>query len=1212
MSFMLVEDFVHLPTGRSLRGRRGANGQFWSTTRPVSGTAGFIVDEQDGHRVMRCGAGSGTAHIGLAASVPADGPSTLFFRFRRSSRGGIPAVGLAATDAAPHPTAPRFTARPGRWHSVWITYDGAGGRRVYVQPDGEARRELAAVRAPSAAIREVVVAAPADGELLVTDVHVDPAGENVSDPRAARPVVLRPGKVVIVAGAGGTAAEASLFLAECLGRAFGGAEVRVETVRSTSAGVVNLHVGNTGHAGITEKVAGAVAALGVEACVIYADGSQDVVLAGDDEKGDPFFLNPRAPGGLLMTPTFSAVSRFLESHLGVRWYWPDLQAETLRVPRTRMVRLSRYLQTVEAPSFAIRDLPVPTLSRALVNANDLDSPENSDYRKSTVVGRWYRMNRLGTLNRIWGQHYWWALMPKSAYAIKSGDGLVLDPATEHYFAMSDTGVRGWGEEISPTVTYVLDNQICTEGLEEQTVTEGDDAPPRVEDEMWKRMAVQLGDTPCVSIAPNDGGHHCLCTRCEAVDKESPKAPNGKPNTGRRMFEFFNRMAERAREAMGDGAWVSTYAYDSYALHPTLQVDTPESMKLSRTCLHSQLVVFDTHNGYAFTPYDQCPDPARNTLAASDDQITRWARTNVPGGTGHVAAYTTLWWTSDAVDPYVRNSPATAGTIPIARFFAILACNRYMGAHFDVGLPGLGDRWLAARFFADAPPPSAADELADVITLYQERAAEWMDDYYTGLFGGEAETVRTSYDAVSKQACTWVEASTKDGALQDPAKLSDLLETWRPRTLYRELIAPCFPEQADGTPTSFVETVVQDSWQFARLTRDFLEAAEAVTLFTDNPYTAEQIADCRQLVESWEARLALAAECTDPGKDEIDNPAWNLVVGDGFPAEEVKKWPLLLEKVTVYQDTTYAVKLDVPKALNVSAAVVAVSEAMASLVGEGQPVVRLRERPESNGAASLWASAQAGDTALWTAQFSRVPGVAASSEDARSFIVVINDTGGVLEPSLVLEHLDPAFPDWKLYKCVRQGTGFETREVTRTLRPDVPTGTETVEFEAETGVNVLYVQGANFAPVTAPTENLYFLESRTADTPVTRLKLQGTWEQVRGWTIRTAYCDDTPIQGSEWPAGAFTVTDEGGATIAKCDATWGAFSKVPYNQFAEAYVADLGKTTITTDTGTTTTEPPVPPGTYNVYASITDRDAATTDIIGADGTRLFLKLIVEPS
>lgn len=1290
MSFMLIDDFTQLPQGRSIHGRRGGNGQFWTHDQWQDDGVGFVPATSGGRAVLRCDAGAGTATIPLAIAPAPREAATLFFRFCYPQGGtALPAVSLAR-NRLPAPTS-AGAFEPGVWYSVWQEVDGAGQHEIFMARDGKRRRPAGSSVADVAGCRDVVTVAAGSTCCLLADLYVHPRQRSGGDPRRERPpITLNPNLVHVVcpadAPAAGAASEAAKVLAEYLGRALK-CTVEISSERRADNGWTNLHVGDTGVAGV-----GAIlSTLRAEEYVILAVGASDLVLAGPDEPGesdvDPdthrtwlaLYLNVQA-GGRRETPTLSAAGRFLERFAGVRWYWPALSPGLgekvpehdggIEVPGGTYVR--------EAPSFPIRDLMVPILSKS-----------SNPY---VPHGRWYRLNGLGVRDRLWHQHYWWWLVAKCRYLAEnpcvSGENPPtsppLHPDTAHFFAALQVAipntdpqqyelVRGRNEDITakldngkwacdggnpplPIPTYAKFNQLCVAG---------EAGKESVTDVTVTRMA-ELYEEPgqkatCACIAPNDAAGYCECSPCQELDENEDGSVDAVPLTGNRsianrMFGFFNEVARaaaqdriRARAATRasgggeeanpsgdrprrpDSGWVTTHAYHDY-LVPHVLREEDESKAL--TYLAPNLVVFDTHNGYAYRRYDtfgatpdapgvQSLDPWTNSRADSWDRMRRWSRTNVPGrGTGHLASYTALHYAGDKLDPYLRDSPATAGPEPVGEYLGLHAHNRYLGGYIDVGLCNLLDRWLAARLLGHGPPAVDGDQDGHAtVDLYVQRAWDELDDYYAGLFGAG-----TQDEADARFLDGQVQARIQEVVETESAQAgSGFLNTWSPHRLYREIFTVLLARSAVqdcvrrlGESSSFAAQAYAHKWEFARLTWAVLEAVDGgVPTHSEYNYAldASALATCLALQERWDERERLVWALTDQQK----TPSFfGMVVSAGVLSDEQVQSPLQLEGGGT---------LDMQVAVPLARAVTRVDAAIQALVGDVQPLVllpyeKMKTLPRPR-LASLWVSTWKEDgTALDTLQFSRVPARSpAGDESSRSFIAVFNEQAVAVKAELRFHDLDAAYTSWKLYRCAGENgewSEYLLYEHTGTAVPASPASSATptevydarVSFEAEPGTNVLCVKCANFAVATRMATQMTFVQHVDGKSK-TPSNVEGTWEQLKaaGWQMRMYPHDDDILSA---PVGRFSVEPDGapdGTEVAECNAKWGSNNitttgEDDYVQLLSAKLADLR---VPNDSSTAW----VPqPGTYKIYGMARDRDNAARQMVDADGQRFYITLTVK--
>ncbi len=264
-----------------------------------------------------------------------------------------------------------------------------------------------------------------------------------------------------------------------------------------------------------------VAALEREAFAIRTLG-EDLVLVGMDDGIHP----DEIPATTKPTQcgTMNAVYDFLETRVGVRWYWHDdlgtivPELDELTVPA---------LNYDEAPRFIYRTLPY---------GPQVDGEQ-------VASGMWGRRNRLGKSTSTYHSHAFFRHMPIDEYADEHPE----------YYALVD------GRRVTRYYMSRHGGQVCTTNPEVINV--------------FAQSCIDYfeqydGRTMC-SVSPNDGSGFCQCDECTALDpgmwpEDSGRA--GKPLMADRMMTFYNQIAEQTSAVFPDRT-LGAYVYSYYSLPP---------------------------------------------------------------------------------------------------------------------------------------------------------------------------------------------------------------------------------------------------------------------------------------------------------------------------------------------------------------------------------------------------------------------------------------------------------------------------------------------------------------------------------------------------------------------------------------------------------------------------------------------------------------------
>jgi len=250
-------------------------------------------------------------------------------------------------------------------------------------------------------------------------------------------------------------------------------------------------------------------------------------IAGRDSDGpagsDHWRFGPQAG-------TWHGVSQFLESRLGVRWFFPGEMGEY--VPKRDSLTVAPCDET-DAPKLIYRRM-------AYVYNNDTPPA-----RRQEVID-WQRRNRAG-FSIIWNaSHSWIEHFKGETYFAKHPD----------WFALVDgrrLGHRTHGLQMCVTNKEALDE--------------------------FARVIIEYGKkNPGVMfpLSPNDGGDHCQCPNCRALDTGT--WPDGQPKMTDRYLTYCNEIAKRVCAVLPDQQF-GFYAYSYYAeppqrvkwLHPNVHV-----------------------------------------------------------------------------------------------------------------------------------------------------------------------------------------------------------------------------------------------------------------------------------------------------------------------------------------------------------------------------------------------------------------------------------------------------------------------------------------------------------------------------------------------------------------------------------------------------------------------------------------------------------------
>jgi len=268
----------------------------------------------------------------------------------------------------------------------------------------------------------------------------------------------------------------------------------------------------------------AAKAVGIDSSTMKPEGfviktiGENLYIVGRDTAESPRSEHWRnAP----QTGTWFGVSRFLETYLDIRWFFPGENGEY--VPSQA---------TLALPQADIQDYPKMELRRIYGTTTGLPAQQ-----KQEVID-WQK--RLGNgWSQIWsGSHTWGQYFSKEKYYKDHPD----------YFALVN------GRRLAYNNGYGL--QMCTTN-------------PKGLDEFAKEIVAEVKRTgrPDVmfSLSPNDSGNFCECKNCTALDVEK-NPETGKPVLTDRMMTYCNEVAKRVKKILPNQTF-GMYSYSYYMLPP---------------------------------------------------------------------------------------------------------------------------------------------------------------------------------------------------------------------------------------------------------------------------------------------------------------------------------------------------------------------------------------------------------------------------------------------------------------------------------------------------------------------------------------------------------------------------------------------------------------------------------------------------------------------
>ncbi len=283
----------------------------------------------------------------------------------------------------------------------------------------------------------------------------------------------------------------------------------------------------------------------------------NLYIVGKDTDGpddtDNWYYSPQSG-------SWFGVSRFLQNYLNIRWFMPGESGEY--VPTYNNILIPE-INISEKPSMQLRRMTYLW---------------DKSYSKDAVkeVRDWKRRNMEGWSIRWYASHVWRTLMPAGKYFKKH---------PEWYSLVDGKRIAHIGESHG--------NQLCTtnpEALNE-----------------FARQILRNNKKPLatVSLSPNDGGDHCECDKCRALDVEN--YPNGKPVLTDRYVRYCNEVVKRVL-AKDSSKSFAFYAYSFYDRPPR------------KTKMHDAVQVMLVQNGTAASYYS--PEKRKSFV---EEKLMPWSK-----------------------------------------------------------------------------------------------------------------------------------------------------------------------------------------------------------------------------------------------------------------------------------------------------------------------------------------------------------------------------------------------------------------------------------------------------------------------------------------------------------------------------------------------------------------------------------------------------------
>ncbi len=403
----------------------------------------------------------------------------------------------------------------------------------------------------------------------------------------------------------------------------------------------------------------AATAAGIDAKDLPPEGftartvGKNLYIAGDDSKGDPVSTHWRSSP---KTGTWYGVCDFLEKYLDIRWFSPGKYGE--HVPKKQNLVIPEINYT-ESPGMELR------LS-SFWWGGKLDRKRRKQYRE------WQRRNRYGR-SQIWCSWHTWTVN------FKASDYFDKHP---EWFALVD-GIRLKNTPLGAKMCVT--NQQALDKFAEIIINK------RKGKEAQKIM---------FSLSPNDGGGHCQCAKCQALDNGIRK--DGSRIMTDRYVYYCNEIAKRVKKVLPDQKF-GFLAYSYYADPPEkFSVDPNVCVMLVGNCI--QL-------GY------RQPGAARKEL---NEMMLPWK-----------AKQKTLYLDSYTVGNGLLNLPSTHPSV-IRTMFQNIVKAQISGATFWNYAPPLAaglDSYMYLRMMWN-PKADFNKVYADAMAkCYGAKAAQYVNQYF---------------------------------------------------------------------------------------------------------------------------------------------------------------------------------------------------------------------------------------------------------------------------------------------------------------------------------------------------------------------------------------------------------------------------------------------------------------------------------------------------
>lgn len=354
------------------------------------------------------------------------------------------------------------------------------------------------------------------------------------------------------------------------------------------------------------------------------------------------------------------------------------------------------------------------------------------------------------------------------------------------------------------------------------------------------------NTEIVEVSPNDGGQHCLCDRCKAIDDA-----NGSPSGT--LITFVNAIAE-AVEKQRPEVMVSTLAY----------LDTVDAPKLVRP-RHNVIIRLcdDLHSWrYCFTCFatDNKPESKRYR-----DAITGWAK---------VADNLSIWDYFVNFSHYSAPMPNMDLLQPTVDFYLR---NKVKGIMMQAAYQGFGGEFAALRSWVMAkvlwdPSLQVPDLVDDFIYGYYGRAAGDIRAYWDLLYATKAKHLDTMAVPEGGIRYPMTAPFLSKEFLQEATRLFANAQQHCPSGEYRRRV------DLAKLPVLYVK-LMQGPEAWASEYGDVLKEFETIARRENVQYLREGGPDLEEKIKSWHDAVRVKQALQEIDKQEVTvqalAPGWRF-------------------------------------------------------------------------------------------------------------------------------------------------------------------------------------------------------------------------------------------------------------------------------------------------------------------------------------------------